>query len=81
MYVYPIAVMYRLTELCSSVKEVTAKIEEIKVRTLTRTVLFSAHGSLQNDPSIPIRSNKKAGVRSKKELREEVHRVITTLVS
>jgi len=50
-----------LEEAADLLKEVTAKIEEIK-----------------NDPSIPVRSNKKTGARSKKELREESQAEATT---
>ena len=35
---------------------------------------------LQNDDSIPVRANKKKGLRSKKELREEVRLCLTASV-
>lgn len=41
-----IAVMHPSTQWCSPVKEVTAKVEKIKVRTLTWDVLFSLHSIL-----------------------------------
>ena len=73
-----IAVIHRCTQRRPSVKEVTVKIEEIKVRTLTWAASSITHGILQKDPSIPVRSSKKTGARSKKELREEVRQFIAT---
>ena len=50
MYVYPIAVMHLLTQRCSSVKEVTAKVEEIKVEALIPTASYSTHGAYRTTP-------------------------------
>ncbi|KAF9777872.1 hypothetical protein BJ322DRAFT_1102259 [Thelephora terrestris] len=50
-----------LEEAADLLKEVSARVEEIK-----------------NDPSIPVRSNKKTGARSKKEIREEAQSEATT---
>jgi hypothetical protein len=54
------------------VKEVSQRVEEIKAGSqsyLHRLSLIA----LQNDDSIPTRSSKKTGAKSKKEVREEVN--------
>ena len=56
----------------SVVKEVTAKVEEIKVMTSLQTSTCCIDRLTQNDDSIPIRANKKKGTKSKKEVREAV---------
>jgi len=55
------------------VKEVSQRIEEIKASSQSdiRSLCLTAF-TLQNDDSIPMRSNKKTGAKSKKEVREKV---------
>jgi len=54
------------------VKEVTEKVESVKVRICDNLALNDNLMSHQNDDSIPLRSSKKTGAKSKKEVREQV---------
>ena len=62
-----------LTNSTLLVKEVSQRIEEIKASNQSdiRLCCLTAF-TLQNDDSIPMRSNKKTGAKSKKEVREKV---------
>ena len=51
-------------------EEVSEKVENVKVRMCDN--VFPNLKRQQNDDSIPIRSNKKTGAKSKKEIREQV---------
>jgi hypothetical protein len=54
------------------VKTIADKVEEIKVGSHLSLLLSHSSNALQNDPAIPIRSSKKTGAKSKKEVREQV---------
>jgi len=54
------------------VKEVSEKVESVKVRIGDNLPLGNNLMSHQNDDSIPLRSSKKTGAKSKKEVREQV---------
>jgi hypothetical protein len=54
------------------VKEVTEKVESVKVRMSDNVASSCNLINHQNDDSIPLRSNKKTGAKSKKEVREQV---------
>lgn len=55
-----------------TVTEITDQIENIKVGITLSPACTEFDVLSKNDPSIPTRSNKKTGAKSKKEVREEV---------
>lgn len=65
----------------STVRETGDKVEEIKVSLLNYVrpckIQLRAVHPLENDDSIPVRANKKKGLKSKKEVREEVQEKAT----
>ena len=51
----------------------TETVENIKVRSSLQAFVVESDRDLKNDDSIPTRSNKKTGAKSKKEVREQVN--------
>ncbi|OAX33490.1 hypothetical protein K503DRAFT_786462, partial [Rhizopogon vinicolor AM-OR11-026] len=60
------------SEAAALLKEVSQRIEEIKASGRSSDIYCLSSTASQNDDSIPMRSSKKTGAKSKKEVREKV---------
>lgn len=63
--------MEEVTERVESIKVSVCAVVPVSVSFISHNLKLRRGAADQNDDSIPVRANKKKGIKSKKELREE----------